>query len=123
MRTAMMFMAFAGVAAAASVASADVIAQIQVIAHDENGNEIGQNTWQVPATLDGSGGWGVINGENPNPWILGAGPNAAVVHGVSFSWLHDPQVTANFNVSSGPANTTFTVNSSFLSFPDRKSVV
>ena len=116
MRTTTLVMAIAGVAAAASVASADIIAQIQVIAHDEQGVEIGQHTWVAPVTPDGSGGWGNINGVNSNPWILGSGPNAAVVHGVSFSWLNDPQVTANFNVSSGPANTTFTINSSFLSF-------
>jgi hypothetical protein len=35
---------------------------------------------------------------------------------VSFSWAHDPAVNANFNVTAGISNTTFTVNSSFVSF-------
>lgn len=114
MRKSVILLAAVGSAFAASVASADVLAQIQVIATDaDTGAAIGEHTWTLPSTLNGGASWGSLTGENSSPWILG---NGVAVHGVSFGWLADPQVTANFNVAAGISNTTFTVNSSFLSF-------
>jgi uncharacterized protein (TIGR03382 family) len=105
--------------ATASVASATVIAQIEVVAQDATtGSVIGSHTWTTTVAPNGSYSWGVTNGTNPNAWVLNpSDPSESPrVEGVSFSWQHDPAVNANFNVTAGVSNTTFTVNSTFLSF-------
>lgn len=137
MRTTAILSAMAGVAVMAAAASAAVVARIEIIA-DVNGSQVGQPAhWDVQLPADsGSSGWGVTNGWNPAPvyisqpnqsyvdWVAGgrvgdvpadADPGIAV-HGVQFSWEHDPVVTATFNVSAGLSNSSFTVNSSILSF-------
>ncbi len=113
-----------GLALTASAASADVIARIEIIARNAETDEIiGSDFWEAPVdpTLPGGGmSWGVLNGNNPNAIQFGNDPDPEKnvrVHGVNFGWIFDPVVTANFNVSSGLTNTTFTINSSFLSFP------
>ncbi|MBY0313417.1 MAG: hypothetical protein K2W85_15225 [Phycisphaerales bacterium] len=111
-------LAVVGLAVAASAASADVIARIEVIANNALTNqEIGRGVWTAPVdpSLPGGGlSWGTLTGENDAAIDIGGGTK---VHGIDFGWIWDPIVTANFNVSSGPVNTTFTVNSAFLSFP------
>lgn len=107
-----------GLALTASVSSADVVASIEVIANDAStGAELGRRTWSAPVNPNAPGGglhWGSLNGVNDNAVDIGSGVK---VHGIDFGWMFDPVVTANFNVSSGPVNATFTINSSFLSFP------
>lgn len=112
-----------GLALTASAASANVIARIEIIATNaDTGAAIGSHFWEaeVNPNLPGDrfswGNW--QNGtQNPAPFMIGSGDSAVQVHGVDFGWIFDPQVTANFNVSSGVVNTSFTINSAILSFP------
>lgn len=116
MRTSVLAAAVMGIAGLAASASADVLAQIEVIAEDGSGNEIGRRAWVqnvTPGQQNGNLNWGSADGENNSAWELGSGVK---VHGVAFHWDHDPLVNASFNVSSGPLNTTFTINSTFISF-------
>lgn len=121
MRTATVVLAGLGLVATASVASADVLARIEVIATNaDTGTMIGSHTWELPVTpgqQTGNWSFGTLNGQSSNPFVIGDGAEAVAVHGLSFGFIQDPQVTANFNVSSGVVNTSFTINSSFLSFP------
>jgi MYXO-CTERM domain-containing protein len=138
MRLSALLLAMAGTSLAASVVSASVVARIEIIA-DVNGTQVGQPLeWDVALPgPSGSGGWGSCTAANPSPiyitqpnqsyldWVaagsnpdnvpLDADPGIAV-HGVQFSWQHDPVVTATFNVSSGITNSSFTINSSILDF-------
>jgi len=104
-----------GGAAGGISASVGIIAQVESVAPDQNGNLI-SHIWQTPVTPGTSGGatWGDMNDDGTT--LFEFYPGGPAVHGVSFAWNHDPLVSSSFNVSAGPANTPFTVNSALLSF-------
>lgn len=132
-----MILAAVGVALAAQSASAFVVAKIEVICQVNN-QQVGQPAvWTMPLPpATGSSGWGTTTGTNAAPvyivepnqsyldWqaagSIGDAPVDAdpgiAVHGVNFGWVDDPVVTSSFNVSSGLANASFTVNASLVSF-------
>jgi MYXO-CTERM domain-containing protein len=137
-----MIMAALGVAFAASAASASVIARIEVIA-SVDGHQVGTPAaWNVDLPQNsGSAGWGSTTGVNAAPvyivqpnqsylnWVSGGSVGSApldadpgiAVHGVNFGWVDDPVVSGSFNVSSGLANTSFTINASLVSFGELSS--
>ncbi len=121
MRNATVVLAGLGLLISASASIADVLARVEIIATNElTGAEIGRQTWEAPvAPGQQTGNWtfGTLSGTSASPWMIGSGADAVSVHGLQFGFIEDPQVTASFNVSSGVVNTSFTINSSFLSFP------
>ena len=137
MRRTAIFVALAGSAIVASSALADVVFTCQVIAQNaDTGALLGSQTWtfQVPpgsnpSTSTVSAGWGSwqfgpgnsLPGANANPMMLDSSGDS--VHGVGVAFNNDPEVQLNFNLASGVSNTTFTVNSSIVSFAPIASAV
>lgn len=127
MRNATVVLAGIGLLMASQAAQADVLARVEIIAtNSETGAEIGRHTWEAqvaPGQQIGNWTFGTLNGASTSPWVIGNGAEAVAVHGLQFGFIEDPQVTASFNVSSGVVNTSFTINSSFLSFPTISNAV
>lgn len=111
MRAVNYLVAAAGALITATSVMGAVVAQIEVIASDDSG-VVGSHVWTTTVGADGSYSWG--------PGSPGYSPvtfsNGSFVESVSFGWIHDPQVTSSFNVTSGITQTTFTINSALLSF-------
>lgn len=111
MRTATGLLSLAGVALLAASSHAGVIAQIEIIAENDQGTATWTRT--VQPSLDGSFSWTSPTG---GPLADGVLSNGVQIFGAGLGWIHDPVVTSSFNMSAGLSNTTITVNSAILSF-------
>lgn len=111
-RTLSFLAAAAGLAIAGS-AQASFHLVFSVTAEDESGNLL-----SAPFVRD----LGDVNADNFS-WSLAndGGPvslGGAMLNDLRFDLHHDPVVGSNFNVTSGPVNTVFTINSAIVNFAE-----